>query len=92
MQFVARKGFDRPVTRDGLKGLKIGVTAETANERYARQNFGGTAEIVPVPGDQDDLYQALIHGKTDLALSDSLAMWQFTTSPEGAAGPSSSSS
>jgi ABC-type amino acid transport substrate-binding protein len=85
MQFVARKGFERPITREGLKGLKIGVTADTTNETYARQTFGGAAEIVTIGGkdEQSDLYQALRQGKVDLALSDSLTMWQLTASAEG---------
>lgn len=85
MQFVARKGFDRPITRDGLRGLKIGVTADTTNEAYARRTFGGAAAIVTIEGEnaQDDLYQALQAGKVDLALSDTLTMWQLTASPEG---------
>jgi len=83
MQFVARKGFAHAMTPEGLSGLSIGVTPGTTNERYARQKFGATARIMPLTGDQDVLYQALIQGSIDLALSDSLAMWRFTASPEG---------
>jgi ABC-type amino acid transport substrate-binding protein len=83
MQFVARKGFDRPITPDGLRGLRIGVGADTTNERYARQSFGDRAEIVPVPGDEDDINRTLIDGKVDLLLGDTLGMWRFTTSTDG---------
>jgi ABC-type amino acid transport substrate-binding protein len=84
MQFVARKGFDRPITPEGLRGLKIGASAESTSERYARQTFGAAAEIVPVPGgDEGDINRALLDGKVDLLLGDSLGMWRFTTSPEG---------
>ena len=85
MQFVARKGFDRPITADGLKGLKIGVTPATTGEAYARKNFGAVTEIVTIGGvdEQDTLWAALIAGKVDLVLSDSLPMWHFTASTEG---------
>jgi ABC-type amino acid transport substrate-binding protein len=85
MQFVARKGFDRPITPEGLKGLKIGVTPETTAEAYTRKIFGAAAEIVSIGGvnEQDDLYAALSAGKVDLILSDSLPMWHFTVSAEG---------
>jgi ABC-type amino acid transport substrate-binding protein len=83
MRFVARKGFDRPITPDGLRGLRIGGSTDSTGEAYARQVFGGTAEIVSIPRYQEDLYRALIEGKIDLAISDSLEMWAFTTSAEG---------
>jgi len=83
MQFVARQGFDRPITAEGLEGLKIGVEPETFNERYARQNFAGEADIVQVAGTQEDLQRALIDGKVDLILSDTLAIWKFINSAQG---------
>jgi ABC-type amino acid transport substrate-binding protein len=83
MQLIAPKGFGRPMTRDGLKGLKIGVEPQAFSERYARQAFGGAAEIVRVAGTPEDLHQALIDGKVDLILADTLANWQFINSPEG---------
>jgi lysine-arginine-ornithine-binding protein len=85
MQFVARKGFNRLMTRDGLRGLRIGVNLETTAERYVRQTYGGAVQIVAVAGadEQEELYRALIQGKVDLAISDSLVMWRFTTSPKG---------
>jgi len=82
-QLVARKGFDRPITPEGLRGLRIGINADTTSEQYAVQHFGATAEIVALPGNQDDVTRALIAGKLDLILADSLAMWRFTISPEG---------
>jgi polar amino acid transport system substrate-binding protein len=83
MQFIARKGFDRPITPEGLRGMRIGASTDSTGETYARQFFGGTAQIISVPRYQDDLYKALIDGKVDLAISDSLETWAFTTSTEG---------
>lgn len=87
MQFAARKGFDRPISRDGLKGLKLGVAAGTAAEAYARETFGGAVEIVTTFGgdDEADVYRALAAGKVDIVLSDMLAIWPFYASPEGRA-------
>jgi ABC-type amino acid transport substrate-binding protein len=83
MQFIARRGFDRPITRDGLRGLRIGVTAGGTDEVYARNNFSGAATIVPLAGDENILNHALIEGQVDLLLGDSLAMWPFITSTQG---------
>lgn len=83
MQFVARKGFDRPITPEGLKGLRIGVTTGGTDETYARRNFDGAAVVLAVPGDQTQLNRAILDGKADLLLGDSLAMWPFINSPEG---------
>src|SRR5262249_45784070 len=83
MQFIARKGFANAITPEGLSGLRIGVPPTTTAERYVHQHFAAAAEIVPLPGDQDQLYQALGQGRIDLALSDSLAMWPFIASPAG---------
>ncbi len=84
MQFIARKGFARPLTPEGLRGLKIGMNADTTEERYAREHFGATAEIIALPGGtQDNVNRALIQGRIDLELADLLVIWQFTASPEG---------
>jgi putative lysine/arginine/ornithine/histidine/octopine transport system substrate-binding protein len=85
MRMVARKGFDRPISRDGLKGLKLGAAPDTTAASYAQAAFGGAAEIVTTIGGDDeiDLYRALVEGKVDLVLSDMLAIWQFVASPEG---------
>ena len=87
MQFAARKGFDRPITRDGLKGLKLGVAAGTTAEVCAPGRFGDAVEIVTTFGgdDEADLYRALAAGKVDIVLTDMLAIWPFYASPEGRA-------
>jgi ABC-type amino acid transport substrate-binding protein len=85
MQFIAHKGFERPITAEGLKGLKIAVTPSTTAEVYARKSFGQLCDIVLIGGvnEQDTMYQALVDGKVDLVLSDSLALWQLTASAQG---------
>jgi ABC-type amino acid transport substrate-binding protein len=85
MRMVARKGFDRPISRDGLRGLKLGAAPDTTAASYAEATFGGAAEIVTTIGadNEIDLYRALVAGKVDLVLSDMLAIWQFVASPEG---------
>lgn len=82
MQFVARRGFDRPITADGLRGLKVGVASDTTAERYMRQTFGTGVELVLDP-DQEKLSRALAAGQLDLMLADSLAMWSVTNSDLG---------
>ena len=82
MQFVARRGFDRPITRESLRGLKVGVASDTTAERYMRQAFGSDVELVLDP-DQGKLNRALAAGELDLVLADSLAMWIVTKSDFG---------
>lgn len=82
MQFVARRGFDRSITVEGLRGLKVGVASDTTAERYMRQTFGAGVELVLDP-DQEKLSRALAAGQLDLMLADSLAMWSVTKSDLG---------
>jgi ABC-type amino acid transport substrate-binding protein len=83
MRYLARRGFDRAITPDGLRGLRIGVTGDSTAESHVRRTLGGAVTVLLFPGDQNDLNRALIDRRVDLVLSDLLAMWQFATSPEG---------
>src|SRR5262249_15197404 len=64
-RFVGPKGFDRPATRAGLQGLRIGVLAHTEGESYVRAHFEGAVTIVPMGG-MPDLCEALFDGRIDL--------------------------
>lgn len=82
MQFVGPKGFARPVTRDGLRGSRIAAERGTTAENYIRKEFGDSVELV-LSATQDESMEALISGRVDLLLSDSLGMWHFVNSGKG---------
>jgi ABC-type amino acid transport substrate-binding protein len=82
IQFVAAAGFDRPVSTQGLKGLRIGVARGTTAEGYLRSRFAGGAAIVPFVA-QSEANRALVEGRVDLVLADSFAMWEFVKSEAG---------
>jgi lysine-arginine-ornithine-binding protein len=84
IQFVAAKGFDRPIDEVGLKGLRVGAERGTTAEAYLSNHFAGAATIVAFPA-QTAANQALIAGHVDLVLADTFAMWQFVKSEDGRA-------
>jgi len=82
MQFVATRGFDRPVTVEGLRGLRIGFEIGTTAEAYVLDRLAGAVVAVPSNRQEDSIRQ-LVAGGIDLMLSDSLGMWHFVKSAEG---------
>ncbi|MBW7850968.1 MAG: transporter substrate-binding domain-containing protein [Rhodospirillales bacterium] len=76
MQFVARKGFDRPLTVEGLKGVRVAVSPATTAHAYVTERWRGIVDMVLIPG-QDNVNAALLEGKADLILADHLVMWSF---------------
>ena len=86
-QFLAPRGFNKPLTPEGLKGLRIGVSMASIQERYAREKFGAASEIVPFgieKGDSyGDVYRGLVEGKVDIILAPLLTSWPFINSAKG---------
>ena len=81
IQFVAPRGFARPVTAEGLRGLRIAVTRGTTAEAALQSQFVGT-EIAGFVT-QTEANQALVDGRAELVLADSFAMWRFLKSDPG---------
>jgi len=74
--FIARKNDDIAGTSpDDLKKLRLGVTAATSQESYARKFYGGVATTVFHAS--PDLYKGLADGKVDIILEDKLAVYDW---------------
>jgi ABC-type amino acid transport substrate-binding protein len=81
IQLVARRGFDRPATEEGLKGVRIAVARGTTSEAYLRARVAD-ATIAAFPT-QNEANRALAEGRADLVLADAFAMWEFVRSDPG---------
>jgi arginine/ornithine transport system substrate-binding protein len=72
-RFVRKKGSGIEITKEGLKGKKIGVQRATIHDNYLTDNYGDTVEIVRY-GTQDEANLDMIAGRVDLLLADSVAL------------------
>lgn len=68
-RFVRKKGSGIEITREGLKGKKIGVQRATIHDNYLTDNYGDTVEIVRY-GTQDEANLDMIAGRLDLLLAE----------------------
>lgn len=74
--FIARKKFDIAGTSpEDLKKLRLGVTAATSQESYAKKFYGGIATTVFQAS--PDLYKGLADDKVDIILEDKLAVYDW---------------
>lgn len=72
-RFVRKKGSGIEITKDGLKGKKIGVQRATIHDNYITDNYGDSVEIVRY-GTQDEANLDMLAGRVDLLLADSVAL------------------
>jgi ABC-type amino acid transport substrate-binding protein len=85
--FLAGRGYGHPVTAEGLRGEKIGVSAGSVQESYLAKNFP-QSRLVPIPAGVDEtglnrIFAALGKDEVDLALVDSAVALTFIESPAG---------
>ena len=74
--FIVRKGSDVVGTApDDLKNLRLGVTAATSQESYAKKFYAGVATTVV--NASPDLYKNLADGKVDIIFEDKLAVYDW---------------
>jgi polar amino acid transport system substrate-binding protein len=74
--FIVRKGADITGTSpDDLKDLRLGVTAATSQESYARKFYPGVATSVVHAS--PDLYKNLAEGNVDIIFEDKLAVYDW---------------
>lgn len=74
--FIAGKGSKISGTSpDDLKTLRLGVTAATAQETYAKKFYSDVATTVFQAS--PDLYKGLADGKVDIILEDKLAVYDW---------------
>ncbi|MFQ5776004.1 MAG: ABC transporter substrate-binding protein [Kiloniellaceae bacterium] len=72
-KFVARKGADIEISREGLKGKSVAVQRATIHENFLRDNYGDIVDIKAY-ATQDEANMDLASGRVDLALADSVAL------------------
>lgn len=74
--FIARKGSGIAGTApDDLKDLRLGVTAATSQESYAKKFYPGVATTVV--NASPDLYKNLAEGNVDIIFEDKLAVYDW---------------
>lgn len=74
--FIARKGSDIAGTSlEDLSKLRLGVTAATSQEAYARRFYTGVSTTVFHAS--PDLYKALVDGGVDIIIEDKLAIYDW---------------
>ena len=72
-RFVARKDSGLQVSKEGLKGKKVGVQRATIHDKFLTDNFGEVVEVVRY-GTQDEANTDLLNGRLDAILADSVAL------------------
>ncbi|MGL5430128.1 MAG: ABC transporter substrate-binding protein [Vibrio sp.] len=68
-KFIAKKGTNLSFSRQGLKGVKIGVQRATTHDKYLTDNYGDVAEIVRY-GTSEQAYRDLASGRIVTLLGD----------------------
>ncbi|MCQ1057458.1 ABC transporter substrate-binding protein [Photobacterium sp. DNB23_23_1] len=84
-KFVAKKGTDIDFTKEGLKGVKVGVQRATTHDKYLSDNFDGSVEIVRY-GSFDDAYLDLKAGRIATVLGDASALEEGLLNKPGGDG------
>lgn len=82
-RFVGRKSMSVTISKQGLKGLTVGVQRATASEHFLRDEFGGVIHIKTYDK-QDQATLDLLSGRDDLVMADAIELQtNFLTTPEG---------
>jgi len=82
-KFVAKKGTMTEITKETMKGKRVGVQRATIHDRYLTDNYGDTVEIKRY-ATQDEAYLDLTAGRVDMLIADSIALSDgFLKKPEG---------
>jgi arginine/ornithine transport system substrate-binding protein len=72
-RFVAKKGAGITVSKEGLKGKKVGVQRATVHETFVRDMFGG-AVTIKAYATQDEADMDLVSGRVDLVIADATVL------------------
>ncbi|ACH65437.1 lysine-arginine-ornithine-binding periplasmic protein [Aliivibrio fischeri MJ11] len=72
-KFVAKKGTDLVMTKEGLKGVTVGVQRATTHDKYLTDNFG-KGVVLKRYGSFDEAYLDLKAGRIDTVLGDASAL------------------
>lgn len=71
-KFVAKKGAFSDLSKDTLKGKKIGVQRSSTHDKYLTDNYGSDVTIKRY-GSQDEVYLDMTAGRIDLFVSNAVA-------------------
>lgn len=72
-RFVAKKGANLDISKEGLAGKKVGVQRATTHDSFLTDNFGDSVEVVRYAS-QDEANLDLVSGRVDLLLADSVTL------------------
>jgi len=72
-RFVAKKGAGITVSKEGLKGKKVGVQRATIHENFVRDMFGD-AVTIKAYATQDEANMDLVAGRVDLVIADATVL------------------
>ncbi len=82
-KFVAKKGAFTDLSKETLKGKKIGVQRSSTHDKYLTDNYGSDVTIKRY-GSQDEVYLDMTAGRIDLFVSNAVATSEgFLNKPEG---------
>lgn len=82
--FVAKKGANFEVSKEGLKGKVVGVQRATIHENFIRDNFGDVLEIKSY-AKQEEANMDMVSGRVDLLFADQVVLQGgFLDTPDGA--------
>ncbi len=74
-RFVAKKGTDIQITKEGLAGKTVGVQRATVSENFIRDNFGKDINIKSY-ATQDEANMDLVSGRLDLVFADAVVLME----------------
>ena len=72
-RFVAKKGANIEISKEGLKGKTVGVQRATIHENFLRDNFGDAVDIKSY-ATQDEANMDLVSGRVDLVIADATVL------------------
>jgi len=82
-RFVAKKGADIVISREGLKGKTIGAQRSTIHAQYLQDTYADVADI-KLYDSQENADLDLTAGRLDLVLADSIVLLDgFLNKPDG---------
>jgi polar amino acid transport system substrate-binding protein len=80
--FVARETLSGTALPDALRGKVLVTQKGTEQARYLTDNYADIADVL-LTEDMNAAYDALVAGRADAILSDSLQLYGFLTGPRG---------
>jgi arginine/ornithine transport system substrate-binding protein len=74
-RFVAKKGADIQISKEGLAGKTVGVQRATVSENFIRDNFGKNVNIKSY-ATQDEANMDLVSKRLDLVFADAVVLME----------------